>query len=350
MSQKPNFAAFLNAPGAKLTVSEAPTPIPSPGEVLVRNHAVALNPLDWKRQAFDIFIPSYPTILGADLAGEIISSDSASPYPAGTRVAGVTHALSSGNLSNSAFQNYTAIKISSLIPLPASIPYTQGATLATSTGTAALILYDLLSIPLPSLTTGPSITGIPPTLLVWGGSSAIGTMAIQLAKLSGVQNIIAAASGKHHGRLRSLGATTVVDYSSPSAVEDVVAAIEKGGREAPLYVVDPVSSPKSAAPVVEVLKRVGAGSGTKVANTLPWPAGLDVPEGVQVSGVAAQDLWGRREDLATWLFGEALPKWLGEGEIVPVKARVVEGGLKGIQKGLEELMRGVSGEKLVVEL
>jgi len=59
---------------------------------------------------------------------------------------------------------------------------------------------------------------------------------------------------------------------------------------------------------------------------------------------------GGREHLARWLFGEALPKWLEEGKVVPVTSRVVEGGLEGIQKGLEELKRGVSGEKLVVEL
>jgi len=65
MSQPTNIAAFLNAQGANFSVSDAPLPIPGPGEVLVRNRAVALNPTDWKRQSWGLFAASYPAILGS---------------------------------------------------------------------------------------------------------------------------------------------------------------------------------------------------------------------------------------------------------------------------------------------
>ncbi|KAK0627393.1 chaperonin 10-like protein [Immersiella caudata] len=350
MAQLTNTAAFLNAPGAKLIVGPAPLPIPAHGtEVLVKNHAAALNPLDWKRQAFGIMIPSYPTILGTDFAGEIVAPSTPN-LPVGTRVAGLAHGMASGNSGNSSFQNYTVVKLSAIIPLPDSISFTQGATLAGGTGTAGLAVWELLGIPRPSVSAGPRIKGNAPTLLVWGGSSGVGSMVIQLAKLSGVENIVVTASKKHHERLRKLGASVVVDYAEPTSVEEVVAAIE-GAGEAPLYVVDPISSGKSAAPVVEVLKKVEAtGTKAKVATTLPWPAGLEIPEGIEPKMVGSEKLWGENQELAAWLFGEALPVWLAEGKIVPANPRVIDGGLEGIQKGLEELKRGVSGEKLVVEL
>ena len=58
-------AAVLHGIGSNLVVEERPTPSPGPGEVLVRNHAIGLNPIDWKRQAFGIFVSSFPVILGA---------------------------------------------------------------------------------------------------------------------------------------------------------------------------------------------------------------------------------------------------------------------------------------------
>ncbi len=59
-----NLAALLPAKGADLVIEERPVPIPKEGEVLIRNHALALNPVDWKRQAWGFAVTSYPTILG----------------------------------------------------------------------------------------------------------------------------------------------------------------------------------------------------------------------------------------------------------------------------------------------
>ncbi|KAK4449797.1 chaperonin 10-like protein [Podospora aff. communis PSN243] len=345
----PNRAAFLNKPGAKLTVSKTTFPSYNPGDVIIKNHAVALNPLDWKRQAFGIMISSYPAILGSDLAGEVVFS-SHERYPAGTRVAAVANGIVSGKPDNASFQNYTAVKGSSVIKLPESIGFREGATLASGAGTAGLIVFEMLGIPRPDVVYGPTFSGKAPTLLVWGGASGVGSMVVQLARVAGVENIVVTASKKHHDRLRRLGASVVVDYASPTAVEEVVAAIGDDGKT-PLYVVDPISSERSAAPVVEVLKRVGAtGANAKVATTLPWPAGLDVPEGIEANMVGSEQLWGEKEDFANWLYGQALPVWLAEGKILPGNPRVIGGGLEGIQNGLDELKKGVSGEKLVVEL
>lgn len=48
-----------------------PIPTPGPGQLLVRMHAVALNPVDWKVQARGILVEDYPFILGTDNAGTV---------------------------------------------------------------------------------------------------------------------------------------------------------------------------------------------------------------------------------------------------------------------------------------
>ena len=59
---------LVEAKGA-LAVRQREIPTPGEGEVLVEIHATALNPIDWKIQAFDVIITEYPTILGLDAAG-----------------------------------------------------------------------------------------------------------------------------------------------------------------------------------------------------------------------------------------------------------------------------------------
>lgn len=59
-----NLAALLPAVRSDLVVEERPIPTPGPDEVLVRNHFIGLNPLDFKRQLSGMFISSYPAILG----------------------------------------------------------------------------------------------------------------------------------------------------------------------------------------------------------------------------------------------------------------------------------------------
>jgi len=68
-----NSAAWITEPkGNPLKVSSAPFPKPGPNDVVVKNHAVAVNPVDWKIQASGLFVTKYPNVLGTDIAGEIV--------------------------------------------------------------------------------------------------------------------------------------------------------------------------------------------------------------------------------------------------------------------------------------
>ncbi len=66
-----NKAAYLDEPGAALIVRDAPLPEAGPGEIVVRNAAVAINPVDWHMQDSGIFVRDWPAVIGCDIAGEV---------------------------------------------------------------------------------------------------------------------------------------------------------------------------------------------------------------------------------------------------------------------------------------
>ena len=68
-----NHAIYLvEAEKTPLEVGEAPYPSPDPGTVIIKNHAVAINPVDWKLQAHADIPLKYPFILGQDTASEVV--------------------------------------------------------------------------------------------------------------------------------------------------------------------------------------------------------------------------------------------------------------------------------------
>jgi NADPH:quinone reductase-like Zn-dependent oxidoreductase len=62
---------FLKEKSGAFELRTKPLPIPGPGEIIVKEIAVGLNPVDWKIQAYGIFATVYPAILGSDAAGEV---------------------------------------------------------------------------------------------------------------------------------------------------------------------------------------------------------------------------------------------------------------------------------------
>jgi len=67
-----NQAAWLDGKDVRpLAIRAAEMPEAGPHEVVVKNHAVAINPLDWKMQDSGSYVGKFPTIIGTDIAGEI---------------------------------------------------------------------------------------------------------------------------------------------------------------------------------------------------------------------------------------------------------------------------------------
>lgn len=350
----PNLAAVLPSAATNLTIQQRPIPNPSPDEILIRNHAIGLNPIDWKRQLIGLYIASYPTVLGSDVCGVVVKTGSSVPisdFKPGDRVIGSANSFS-GDPDHAAFQTYTLVKAASAARLPGALSFNQGATVPTAFATATVALFDILNLPLPSSSSASPPSAVKTGILVWGGATQAGSALIQLLRLTMPNlTVFATASLGHHDRLRGLGADYVADYRSATVVDDILTATDKTGVRIE-YAVDTVSTPETLSSVVKVLGRFEGGK-RMLGHLLPWPEDdkVVVPEGVEYTMVRGNDMWTRRRDLSEWLFRERLTGWLEREEIVPGKYRVVEGGLEGLQAGLDELKRGaVNGERLVVEV
>ena len=64
-------ALLLPAKAADYVIRTVPVPRPSPGQVMVKIHAAALGPLDWKMRETGLFINTYLIILGSNIAGTV---------------------------------------------------------------------------------------------------------------------------------------------------------------------------------------------------------------------------------------------------------------------------------------
>ena len=120
-----------------------------------------------------------------------------------------------------AFQKFVVVQKNAVAELPYKIPSSVGVVLPLGISTAAAGLYqkDFLGLPLPSAEDKPK--ALNRTILIWGGSSSVGSCAIQLAVASGAE-VVTTASSKNADYCKSLGAAEVFDYHSKSVEDDVV--------------------------------------------------------------------------------------------------------------------------------
>ena len=192
-----NKALWLNAKRAPLTVGPAPYTAPRADEIVVRVRAVAVNPMDRLQQTMgDIFTPwtSYPFVVGSDVAGEVVEvGGGVTRFQVGDRVVG--YAAGSDKPRNraaeGAFQDYVVLLAHMAAPIPDAMPFEDAAVLPLGLSTAACGLFqkDFLALNAPSA--APAPTG--KTLLVWGGSTSVGSNAIQLAVAAGYDVVTTAS-------------------------------------------------------------------------------------------------------------------------------------------------------------
>lgn len=151
-----------------------------PDMIMVKNVAVALNPVDTKMTGN---LASSGAISGMDFAGtvEAIGSNVQTPTPIviGDRVCGAVQGMHSLTPRVGAFAEYVGATGFVSMKIPEQLSFEEGATLGSGIGTIGLALFRSLEI--PGYPTEPAIK--PREVLVYGGSTATGTMAIQLIKL-----------------------------------------------------------------------------------------------------------------------------------------------------------------------
>jgi len=196
-----------------LVLADVPTPEPGPGEVRIRVVAAGVNRADvMQRRGF------YPPPPGA------------SPYP-GLEVSGVVDALGAGVTQWSAGDQVCALltgggyaenviaPAAQCLPIPTGVSVTDAAALPEVACTVWSNVFMTAN-----LTAGE-------VLLVHGGSSGIGTMAIQLGREAGARVAVTASSRTKLDVCRDLGAEILIDYRTEDFVERVRAATNGHGAD-----------------------------------------------------------------------------------------------------------------------
>lgn len=342
-----HLAAILPSKGSALELTHRPTPTPGPKEILIEVKAIALNPVDCIQRDIGFMIASYPAVLGSDVAGTVVSVGSSVPSDApkpGTRVAAFATAFyKQGAPDYGAFQTHVLVPYESSVPLPRGMSFTEATLLPMAVETVWAGWYTI-GVPRDAAYTPADKKG----MLVWGGASSVGSAAVQIAKLLGFV-VYATASEKHHEYVKGLGASKVFDYKDEGVVGSVVkAAKEDGVTLNTAYI---AAGHGQVQPCVDILKEFKGEGTAKLASAPVLPEELPKVEGVEVKFVQPPNDEEARNEHFHFVFGVWLKEKLETGEFVPSpKVQVVEGGLASVNKALDELSKGVSGVKLVVEV
>lgn len=168
-------------------IHKAPTPQVEPGTAIVRTTAVGLNPTDYK-------IPSsFPTpgaTAGCDYAGVVVQISTQLPdgctLRVGDRVCGGIQGSNPADKMSGSFAEYVRVPADLLVRLPDHVTWEQGASLGmVGHATVAQALYSCFGLRAtpenPLRSAAESEDG--DAVLVYGGSTATGTMALQLLRL-----------------------------------------------------------------------------------------------------------------------------------------------------------------------
>lgn len=331
--------------GQGAEVKDVPIPAISDLEILVKVHAVALNPTDFKH--IDIISPPN-SICGCDYAGTVVEvgKNAKGGWKVGDRVAGCVH----GGLypDRGSFAEFLKVDSDLAWRVPEGISDEAAATYGISAVTAMLALHHQLGI-----REGAGSLEERPSVLIYAASTSVGLYALQLASRVGY-TVVATASPRSFNLVREYGADRVFDYRSETAMRDITATFPDIR-----FALDCFSEGQSSDFCAKVIGK----NGGKVITLLD--TGKSKVPGVRCEMIFAYTLFGRpfawlppvgpsrpaipshREALVE--FYKDLPTYLPH--LKPPPVTLIDGGFDGIQKGLEKLRRGqVSGGKLVVKL
>jgi len=220
-----------------LVYEDAPVPELKPGEVLVRVHAVGINPPDWYlREGYKMLPPEwqpkvkFPAILGTDVSGVIEAvAGGVTDFAVGDEVFSMVRFPGGLAGDSRAYAEYVSVPTSEIALKPAGTSHVHAAGAPMSLLTAWQFLIDPghnEPNPLqPNRHEPVPLDG--KTVVVNGAAGGVGHFAVQLAKWQRAR-VIAVATGEHEAFLRDLGADEFIDYTRTKP-EDVV-------READLVV------------------------------------------------------------------------------------------------------------------
>ena len=197
-------------PPENLSVGQRPVPVPSTGEVLVRVAAAGVNRADvMQRYGNYPPPPGASDVLGLEVAGTVAAlGERVTSWAVGDRLCGL--------VTGGGYAEYCVVPAPQCLPLPDTMDLVDGGALAEACLTVWTNVFER-----GRLREGESF-------LVHGGSSGIGTTAIQLARLSGARVFATAGSADKCAACNGLGAERAINYRDEDFSEVIKSAT--GGR------------------------------------------------------------------------------------------------------------------------
>jgi NADPH2:quinone reductase len=201
-----------------LRLEEAPDPQPGPGQVVLRVHAVGVNPVDtYVRSGRYAARPSLPYTPGSDAAGVIETvGEGVEDLAPGDRVY-------TDHRARGAYAERMVCDAAWVHRLPEGVGFAQGAALGVPYGTAYRALF----------VRGAARPG--ETVLVHGATGGVGVAAVQLARAAGLTVIGTGGTEPGRDMVREQGAHHVLDHHEESYLE-AARALTPGGRGIDLIV------------------------------------------------------------------------------------------------------------------
>jgi len=188
-----------------LRLEEVPTPQPGPNQVLVRNHAVGVNPVDtYLRANTDNRGPKLPYTPGSDTAGVV---EAVGPGVTGVKPGDRVYV---GGTLSGAYAELSLCAESQVHPLPANVSFAQGAAMNVPYATAFHALIHRAH--------GEAGE----TVLVHGASGGVGIGAVQIARARGMTVIGTAGTERGRRLVAEQGAHHVLDHTAPGYLDELM--------------------------------------------------------------------------------------------------------------------------------
>ena len=183
-----------------LQFGDQPTPELKPHQVRVANHATSVNPRDWMirggRYQLQFLVPSFPLVLGSDLAGEVIEvGKSVHNFKVGDRVFGMKNPTE----GLATYAEQVAVSESNIAHIPEGLSFLDAASVPLCGLTAWQALVDKAHVQ-----TGNKV-------LIIGASGGVGSFAVQIAKAL-VTEVTEDCSGDNTKLAEALWASKTIDY------------------------------------------------------------------------------------------------------------------------------------------
>jgi putative PIG3 family NAD(P)H quinone oxidoreductase len=227
------MTAVVSLPGTEeLAVVERPVPKPGPDEVLVKVAAAGVNRPD-VLQVKGLYPPppGAPDILGLEMAGEVVQAGKGAEELLGQQLCAL--------VVGGAYAEYCLAPVGTCLVVPAALSLAEAAAMPETLFTVWVNLFER----------GFAADG--DWVLVHGGTSGIGTMAIALGRLFGLKVIVTCGSDAKCARALELGAETAINYREQDFVEEVHRATDRRGVDVVIDMVGGDYVPRNLACLTE---------------------------------------------------------------------------------------------------